>query len=85
MFCSFLHIPTVVIHLVSAFVMWVFQMVFFVLDKREVYGTRFPRELSQGVRMGHVAAITTEPLRLLTYFIQSGLSPPVSFCSWGDF
>lgn len=61
MFCSFLHIPTVVIHLVSAFVMWVFQMVFFVLGKREVYGTRFPRELSQGVRMGHVAAITTEP------------------------
>lgn len=85
MFCSFLHIPTVVIHLVSAFVTWVFQTVFFVLGRRDVYGTRFPRELSQGVRLGHVAAITTEPLRLLTYLIQRGLSPPVSFCSWGDF
>lgn len=34
----------------------------FVLGRREVCGTHLPKELSQSVRMGHVAAMTTEPL-----------------------
>lgn len=52
----------VVVHLVSAFVAWAFQTVVFVWDRKKVCGSHFPRDLSQGVRMGHVAAMTTEPL-----------------------
>lgn len=42
MFCSFLHIPTVVIHLVSAFLMWVFQMVFLFLAEEKYMAHIFP-------------------------------------------
>lgn len=35
----------------------------FVLGRSKVYGTHFPRELNQGVRIGRVAAMTTEPLK----------------------
>lgn len=74
----------VVIHIVLAFVAWAFQRVGFGFGKREVCGTQFHREPSQGVRMGHVAALTTEPSQTANFPHTSQPCPPVSLGSWGS-
>lgn len=53
------------------------------VGKKEVCGAHFPREPNQGVRMGHVAAMTTEALE--TANLPHTNEPPVSLGSWGNF
>lgn len=68
-----------------AFVAWAFQTVVFGFGKKEVCGAHFPREPSQGVRVSHVVAMTTEPLETANSPHASEPSPPVSLGSRGNF